>query len=169
MGLFPPSPGGGEDVAHGYKGKGVTLHLLADCEGRPIGALHGSAKSDERRMVLPLIAKSNIFELKDLSNLTQPMIFLEADKGYDAMWLRLELLKTRVLPLIPYRGKNNSIYKESCKFFNKERVRWKIERTFSWLKPKYRRLYMKWERKAKAWAAMLTLALVHYWIESLVR
>ncbi|PIS01248.1 MAG: hypothetical protein COT84_03340 [Chlamydiae bacterium CG10_big_fil_rev_8_21_14_0_10_35_9] len=63
----------------GYKGKGITLPMSADSQGHPIGALHGSAKSDERKMVLPLIAKSNVFVLKDLSNLTQSMIFLEFD------------------------------------------------------------------------------------------
>lgn len=36
MGLFPPAPGGGENVNHGYKGKGVVIHLLTDGSGKPL-------------------------------------------------------------------------------------------------------------------------------------
>ena len=169
MGLFPPSPGGGQDVDYGYKGKGVTLHMLTDRKGRPIGALHGSAKSDERKMVLPLIAKSNVFMLKDLSNLSQPMIFLEADKGYDAMWLRQELLNHQILPLIPYRGSKLKLYQESRRCFKQTSIRWRVERTFAWIKRKCRRLYLKWERTRVAWAAMIDLSLIYFWLEALVR
>jgi transposase len=169
MDLFPPSPGGGQSVDYGYKGKGVTLHMLSDSKGSPLSALHGSAKSDERKMVLPLIEKSNIFVLKDLSNLSQSMLFLEADKGYDAMWLRQELLKNQVLPLIPYRGKRDCIHRESCKFFQRTSVRWKIERSFAWMKRKCRRLLLKWERLAETWSAMIDLVLIYFWLKLLVR
>lgn len=59
------------------------------------------------------------------------IIFLEADKGYDAMRLRQELLKSNILPLIPYRRSKNTLYQESCKVFNKRSVHWKVERTFA--------------------------------------
>jgi hypothetical protein len=35
-GSFPPSPGGGQEVAHGHKGKGTVLHLLIDGLGNPL-------------------------------------------------------------------------------------------------------------------------------------
>lgn len=169
MGLFPPSPGGGQSVDYGYKGKGVTLHMLVDRKGHPLSAMHGSAKSDERKMVIPLIKKSNVFVLKDITNLAQTMIFLEADKGYDAMWLRQEFLENQVLPLIPYRGKRNHLHKESCKYFQKISVRWKVERSFAWIKRKCRRLFLKWERIAEIWAAMINLSIIYYWLSALVR
>ena len=36
MAQYPPGKGGGEDVAYGYKGKGILLHPLADGNGMPL-------------------------------------------------------------------------------------------------------------------------------------
>ncbi len=36
-GFFSAGKGGGEKVDHGYKGKGVTTHLLVDGLGQPLG------------------------------------------------------------------------------------------------------------------------------------
>lgn len=36
MGLFPPAPGGGAQVEHGYEGKGSLLHLLSDFQENPL-------------------------------------------------------------------------------------------------------------------------------------
>jgi hypothetical protein len=52
MVLFLPGPGGGEEIDHGYKGKGSLLHLITDKEGKPLWMTTTSAKgndSDERR------------------------------------------------------------------------------------------------------------------------
>ncbi len=37
MVFFSGGKGGGEEVAYGYKGKGVTGHLLVDGNGSPVG------------------------------------------------------------------------------------------------------------------------------------
>ena len=34
---------------------------------------------------------------------SKPVRVLEADKGYDAMWLRSKGITLRILPIIPYR------------------------------------------------------------------
>ena len=148
MALFPPAPGGGEQVDYGYKGKGVVMHLLADANGRPVLIRNTGAKGNEREQAMVL--------LNNISTYEPPTgRIVEADKGYDAYWLRREVLQMGALPLIPYRSnaKNAPSMKEVCEAFNCLRVRWKVERAIAWLKRKYRRLLMRWERLAIMWKA----------------
>jgi len=35
-GSFPLGKGGGGEVRHGHKGKGILIHLVADAEGMPV-------------------------------------------------------------------------------------------------------------------------------------
>jgi len=101
MGPFPPAPGGGENVNYGYKGKGVVMHLLADSSGKPIAITTTQANASERSQVNILIKKSPI-------SATKKMRVLEADKGYDCLWLRNKLLNMNIFPLIPYRQNNHN-------------------------------------------------------------
>jgi len=55
MVFFSGGKGGGEEVAYGYKGKGVTGHLLVDGNGSPIGITVTGANGDERKQVEPLL------------------------------------------------------------------------------------------------------------------
>jgi transposase len=160
MGLFPPAPGGGENVNHGYKGKGVVMHLLADGSGNPIAITTTQANASERLQVNILIKKIPISS-------TKKMIILEADKGYDCSWLRNELLNKNIFPLIPYRQNNHnaSSFKE---MFSIKSKRWKVERAFAWLKRKCRRLLMRWERISFNWEAFTVLGLIFVWLENLV-
>lgn len=60
MVLFPPSKGGGEDVAHDYKGKVVTIHLLVDGNGMPLAESTKAANKSERDEVLVLLGGAQI-------------------------------------------------------------------------------------------------------------
>jgi transposase len=74
---------------------------------------------------------------------------LHADKGYDADDLRAYCRRRGIVPRIARRGIESS-----------ERLgrwRWKIERTLSWIFG-YRRLTVRYERKATYFAAFLSLA-----------
>lgn len=42
-GLFPPVQGGGEDVAYGYKGKGILIHTLTDGNGMHARESHNAS------------------------------------------------------------------------------------------------------------------------------
>ena len=79
MALFPPAPGGGKEVEHGYKGKGSLLHLVVDKKGNPLWVTSTSAKGDERKQALVLLDHLSIAQIKD----NQTMSICEADKGYD--------------------------------------------------------------------------------------
>lgn len=57
-GFFSPGKGGGERVDHGYKGKGMTSHLLVDGLGQPLGITSTGASGNERKEVIPLLKKN---------------------------------------------------------------------------------------------------------------
>lgn len=167
MGLFPPSPGGGQEVNHGHKGKGSLLHLLIDGLGNPLAITTTGANGDERREVGKLIDQLGGIEKKPLG---ERMTVLEADKGYDAEWLRKALLIAKIFPLIPYRkirGRTAPEIAEICQIFNITRKRWMVERAFSWLKHRCRRLMLRWERIAKIWTGFATMGLIYTWLKNL--
>ncbi len=160
MGLFPPAPGGGAEVQHGYKGKGSLIHLLTDYHGQPLAITTTPANGDERQEVQKLLDRSGLEAFgKNFHN--RSMVILEEDKGYDSGKIRQMLLNRGIFPFIPRRnigqsGLERPKQKEVAAFFQIESVRWRVERTFAWLKRKYRRLLMRWERLPSAWNAFAT-------------
>jgi len=169
MGLFPPSPGGGSEVAHGYKGKGSLLHLLVDRAGNPIAITTTAANGDERKEVEKLLDQTSL-RLPSQS-LGGRMVVLEADRGYDCQWLRQALLIRGIFPLISYRkisGRGSVKTEEVCKLFCLTKTRWVVERAFAWLKRRCRRLLMRWERLPLIWTGFAKLSLVYTWIKNLV-
>ena len=166
MALFSPEPGGGQEVEHGYKGKGSLLHLVVDKEGKPLWITTTSAKGNEREQALALLDQLRSIRVYDNKRMT----ICEADKGYDASHLRQNILKRGYLPLIGYRKhcKGKVSTKKAADFFGITRKRWVVERTFSWLKRKCRRLLMRWERKAENWNAFALLGLIFMWLGTLL-
>ena len=84
MVFFSGGRGGGKQVDYGYKGKGVTSHLLVERQGRPLAITVTSAKGDERGQVDPLLKKikplitDSIFDLYRKIYKTQIKILPEA-------------------------------------------------------------------------------------------
>jgi len=160
MVFFSQGRGGGEEVAYGYKGKGVTNHLIVDHRGNPVGVKSTAANVSEQDQVLPLLGKIDKFLKALIAKGITPV--LEADKGYDSRILRINVLLTRIFPWIPYRGKkkqNGVRYLEKC--------RWQVERGISWLQRKFRRVNIRWERKMIYWTGFLSLALIVFWIQEI--
>lgn len=164
MAFFSGGKGGGEAVDHGYKGKGVTTHLLVDAFGQPLRVTSTGASGEERRQVAPLLGKISSWLKPLISQGIMPI--LEADKGYDAEWLRLELLAQKIFPYIPYRQFGTPQEEKSIRVL--EKYRWKVERGISWLQRKYRRVVVRWERRMKYWEGFLGLGILVYWIRQLV-
>ena len=152
-------------VDYGYKGKGVTTHLLVEGNGNPLSFEVTSAKGDERQQVekvlIPIEGK-----IQKLYGLYQLIPILEADKGYDANELRDKLLNRRIFPFIPYR-KIGAVKKAEKVVCELKRFRWKVERAIAWLQRKFRRIVVRWERKVKYWRGFLNFSLIYFWTEKL--
>jgi transposase len=166
MALFPPGAGGGQEVDHGYKGKGTLLHLVVDGGGNPLWITTTSAKGDEREQALKLLDQLHAIRIQD----TKKMTICEADKGYDADHLRQNMLSRGYLPLIGYRQNRKEKFStaEVANFFGITRKRWMVERTFAWLKRKCRRLITRWERKVEIWESFAQLGLIFMWLQNLL-
>ena len=165
-GAFVAGKGGGEDVQHGYKGKGLTLHCLVDGNGMPFGLKSTGAAESEREQVVILLDYVNIKTGKVGRPKKRPGA-LQGDKGYDSRSLRNTIRKRRITPMIPRRSWPNRKAPKG-RPPGKPIDRWKVERTFAWLQKKFRRLVVRWERKNRYWFGFILLALCLIWIDKIL-
>jgi transposase len=166
-GSFAAGKGGGEGVDYGFKGKGVTLHTLVDGNGMPLAIINTSAKGSEREQVLPLLEKANVRSAGKKRGRNCPKA-VQMDKGYDAQSLREQIRSKGVRPMIPRRR-----VKATCKQRRGRKPpqlidRWKVERTFSWIQRKFRRLCIRWERRTKYWIGLLEFAISFMWLDKVL-
>lgn len=98
------------------------------------------------------------------------MTICEADKGYDSDEVRMEMLKRGYVSIIGYRKnrKERVETEEIYRYFGVQKKRWVVERSFSWLKRKCRRLLMRWERLPEVWNAFALLGLIFMWLQYLL-
>ncbi len=114
--------------------------LLTDGEGTPIGLDVGSASPHEVNLIEDLVSQSQV----DCPRQTR----LLYDKAADSGPLRMRLSWHGIHLIAPYRKRTNGSQKRlSAGDQSHYSSRWKVERTFSWLK-EYRRLGMRWEYHA---------------------
>jgi hypothetical protein len=128
-GMFVPGKGGGEDVDHGYKGKGLTVHLLIDGNGMPLSANSGGASGSERAQVENLPDSVDIRTGRVGRPKKRPGA-LQADKGYDSRDFRNRIRKRGISPMIPRRSwpdRKQPVGRPPSKPID----RWKVERTFA--------------------------------------
>lgn len=144
-GFFSGGRGGGEQVDYGYKGKGVTTHLLVEKSGRPLAVTSTPASGDERQQVGPLLNKIHVLIGKIWKKGKIPI--LEADKGYDALDVRKKTLSHKVFSLIAHRKRTKGYRQQGLCYLEKQR--WVIERTISWLKTCFSPTFGKMGKKEK--------------------
>jgi hypothetical protein len=92
-------------------------------------------------------------------------IILQADRSHDARPSRGSVLGQLIDPLIPYRGMKSG---PGCKL-EMSSFKWRIKRTFSWLKGRYPKFLYRFEKSIEAWQALLDCILIHYWLQVLER
>ena len=85
---------------------------------------------------------------------------LSADKGYDADWLRTDLRRNGITPVIPgKRGRKRRIHHDTLRY----RERWRIEAMFNRLKD-FRRIATRYDKLARNYASAIALvAVVAFW------
>ena len=163
--LFPPGKGGGELVDYGYKGKGVTTHLLVEGNGMPLSITVTGAGGNEREQVSCLFAKIHVYH-----GYGKPRRYTReahADKGYDSKSLRIFLRSKGIRPVITRRmwsSRRQPVGRKPPVSHD----RWKVERCFAWIQRKFRRLVVRWERRLKYWEGLLQLGIVMMWIDKLI-
>jgi len=163
MALFPLGKGGGDKVEYGYKGKGVTIHLLVEGYGYPLSAKTTPANYSEINEVIPLLSSSKVPRPGGGRPRSCPKE-LQADKAYDSQNLRERLRKKKVRPIIPrrhFKGRRQRAGKKPPPLVD----RFKVERCFAWMQRKFRRLVVRWERKPIVWDAFLSLGIIMMWME----
>lgn len=166
MALFPPGKGGGDGVDYGFKGKGVLIHSLVDAQGMPLAVSVTAANASERDQVLPLLESIKIRTGKRGRPRQYPKQ-LAADKGYDSKVLRQELRRRGIRPELPKRFWSKRKQAPGRKLTQKVK-RYVVERCFAWYQRKFRRLGVRWERKADNFRAFVNLGFCMIWLSRLL-
>ena len=165
MALFPPGKGGGEDVAYGYKGKGILFHTLTDGNGMPLSCSTTPANGSEREQVMPLL-DSIVVKSNRPGRPRKRVKVLAADKGYDSKDLRAALRKRGIRPQLPKRTWKTR--KNRGRPIKISVPRFQQERCFAWFQRKYRRLVVRWERISACFNAFISLATIHLLISRIL-
>lgn len=86
---------------------------------------------------------------------------LIGDKAFDSSKLAATLAEERNVELVaPVRGGSRpGKRKQDGRKMRRYKRRWKVERLFAWLK-RYRRISLRWERKAENYLAFLHLGCI---------
>lgn len=127
---------------------GSKIHVLSDRRGLPLAVAVSAANTNDNQALKPLIRAVPAVRSPRGPRRRKPAK-LHADKAYDSAELREWLRERGIIPRIARKGIESSE--------RLGRVRWVIERTIAWLSG-YRRLTIRYERKASHFAAFLTLA-----------
>jgi transposase len=127
---------------------GSKHHLITDANGTPLACLLTAANRPDVTQLLPLVEAIPPIRGKRGRPRRRPDTLL-ADRGYDSQPHRRALRARGIRPII---AKRNT---EHGSGLGKER--WVVERTLSWLH-QYRRLRIRYERRADIHQAFLTLA-----------
>ncbi len=145
-------------------GFSTKIHILCDGNGLPLhfhltaGQAHESSVLDEL-----LISADQCLLDEDGERIPWPFA-LGGDKGYRANWIDEYLLNLGIDPVIP--SKENEDPAERPVVFDKEAYRQRniVERLIGWLKES-RRILSRFEKTAKNFGGMLTLAFIRQYLK----
>lgn len=163
--LFPPGKGGGEDVAYGYKGKGILIHTLTEGNGMPLANKTTAANGNEREQVIPLVDSVNV-KTRKRGRPRKRLKVIAGDKGYDSKEQRQKLRKRGIRAQFPKREWKKK--KNKGRPIKIETPRFQQERCFAWYQRKYRRLVVRWERITSYFDGFISLAMIHMWITKML-
>lgn len=145
-------------------GFSTKIHILCDGNGLPLdfhltaGQTHESTVLDE----LLISADENLLD-ENGERVAWPFA-LGGDKGYRADWIDEYLIKLGVNPVIP--SKENEDRTTRPVEFDKDAYRQRniIERLIGWLKES-RRIFSRFEKTAKNFGGMITLAFIRQYLQ----
>jgi transposase len=127
---------------------GSKHHLITDANGVPLACLLTGANAHDVTQLLPLVEAIPPVRGKRGRPRRRPKTLI-ADRGYDSQRHRQALRARGIRPIIAKRNTDHGSRLGS--------ERWVVERTLSWLH-QYRRLRIRYERRADVHEAFLTVA-----------
>ena len=155
-----------DDHALGRSRGGFTtkIHILCDANGLPLhfhltaGQTHESSVLDEL-----LVAADDSLRDDDGERIAWPFA-LGGDKGYRADWIDEYLIELGICPVIP--SKKNEDRTARPVEFDKTAYRRRniVERLIGWLKES-RRIFSRYEKTAKNFGGMITLAFIRQYLQ----
>jgi transposase len=139
----------GQALGRSRGGFSTKLHLRCDARGLPLAFVLTPGEAHEARAFADLV--------EDLAPGTRCLI---GDMGYDADWLRQELLLRGILPVIP----PNPVRKEPAPLDRElYRLRNRVERLVSGLK-QFRGVATRYDKTAESFLAFVHLAAARVWL-----
>ncbi len=126
---------------------GTKQHLITECQGIPLASLLTGANRHDSMVFADLIDAVPLIQQPSGQRRKRPAK-LHADKAYDMPRCRRVLHRRRIKVRIARKGIESSQ--------RLGRHRWVVERTLAWLH-RYRRLTIRYERRADIHQAFLTL------------
>jgi transposase len=136
------------------RGKGSKVMVVVEGQGLPLGVLVERAQKAEVRLAEAALAQVKVTRPVG-SPRTRPREVV-AGRGYDSEALRRRA--RGIKPCIP-RRRNARPRRGRKPDLSGYRQRWVVERTFAWLGG-FRRLVVRWERRAHIYLAFLLLACI---------
>lgn len=131
---------------------GVKRSVLTDGRGMPIGFAVAGANVHDQKLVEATLTSIPVPRPRPTRRRKQHLC---GDKGYDADTVRLAACRLRYTPHIRSCGEE----KRQCRCGTRPR-RWVVERTHSWMN-RYRRILVRWEKKAANYVALVHLVFAH--------
>jgi transposase len=129
--------------------------VLADGKGTPLGVHVEKANPAEVKLLAETLDNARIPKRKG-GKRRRPQRLI-ADRAYDSNEARALLVKRDIEPIIARRRNNRVATHQDGRKLRRYKRRWIIERTNSWLQ-NFRRLVVRYERKAKNFEALIHLA-----------
>jgi transposase len=144
-------------------GFSTKIHILCDGHGLPLHFHLTAGQTHESSVLDELLAGADAFLLDEDGERIAGPFALGGDKGYRANWIDQYLLGLGIEPVIP--SKENENRDARPVEFDREAYRRRniIERLIGWLKES-RRIFSRYEKTAKNFGGMLTLAFIRQYL-----
>jgi putative transposase len=132
---------------------GVKRSVLTDGRGVPIGYAVAGANAHDQKLFRATLDSLPVRRPRPKSRRPQHLC---GDKGYDAATIRCEARRRRYRPHIKSRGEEQA----AKRIHGRRARRWVVERIASWIN-QFRRILVRWEKKAINYESLLHLAFAY--------
>ena len=131
--------------------QGVKRSLLTEAKGIPLSVVIDGANRHDMKLVRETLASLQVAPPPAAAGKPRGLCM---DKGYDYQEVRAVVEEFGFTPHIRSRGEEARAIRQKAGFRAR---RWVVERTHSWMN-RFRRLLVRWEKRADTYLAMLHLA-----------